>query len=578
MAEERVQRAAKNKKDSGIGDYYGLGVNPPSAPHTPFGSIADNTFTVDGQSYTLTEFYLENNAPPSDVWFTLTDADGDAINPLDTFYNYYFEISGSTGDTVQINPLSSTYASGRTTIPYTFTLQQLRDIGVMDSNNVLQSTFTFSVRLYISTTLGEPNAITGGETSIDVSLDEGVHKVFGIQTDGDGNISRQSQPLTITLDATAPVITVPTETVTNFNTDQEYSPPTPTVLDPRNSDYSGEVVITITDSDGDTVSAEDVTEEVGVYTVTYTAPADTSGNTPEPVIRTITVALPAEDDTASTDEDISVVIDVLANDTGLSAGTLAVSTQPSNGVAVVSSNTEISYTPNENFNGSDSFTYSYTTADGVYTATVNLTITPVNDAPTLSASATTTHTITTTKEIDLSTHFTDVEGDTLTFSVSNSDDSKALSSITLSTLTVTPLSDGTATLTLTVNDGTTSITQEYSITVNLPITVSSEITPTGISKTKTLTLTFSHTPTITYKRFESEATGTCDETGYASNSGTEETYTTPLQFTSENDNGDSICFKLTQTGKDTIYHSAQISNIDTTAPTLSNLSNIGDNT
>ena len=170
---ESQESRAENQEDSGIGDYYGLGVNPPFAPSTSFGSIVGNTFTVDGQSYTLTELYLENDGSISDVSFSITSAGGNAVNPDDIFDNYYFEMSGSTGDTIYIPSSSSTYSNGRTTIPYTFTLQQLRDLGVMDANNVLQSTFTFNVRLYTSTTLGEPHTISGTETSIDVSLVEG---------------------------------------------------------------------------------------------------------------------------------------------------------------------------------------------------------------------------------------------------------------------------------------------------------------------------------------------------------------------------------------------------------------------
>ena len=418
-------------------------------------------------------------------------------------------------------------------------------------------------------------ATSGVNTITFNTLSDGTYSCTITITDSADNTSDALSIPTFTIDTVAPVISVPEETTTTFSTLQDYSLPTATVSDSENSDYREEVVIVITNSAEDSVEAADVTDAIGVYTVTYSAPDDLAGNTPENVVREITVVSPAKDDTVSTDEDAVVEIDVLSNDLGLSSGLLSIATQPTNGTAALtSSGTKITYTPNENFNGSDSFTYSYTIGEDVYTATVNLTITPVNDAPIISASATTTHTITTITEIDLSTHFTDVDGDTLTFSVTNPDDSKATATISSSTLTITPLLDGAITLTITASDSVENIQQEYSITVELQITVSSALTPEGRSQTKTLTLTTSATA-ITYKRIESTATDTCDSSGYTANSDTEKTYSTPLQFTSEDDNGDRICFKLTQASKDTIYHSTLISDIDTTAPTLSSPTDIG---
>jgi len=111
---------------------------------------------------------------------------------------------------------------------------------------------------------------------------------------------------------------------------------------------------------------------------------------------TITVAgvndapLPT-DDTATTDEDTAVVIDVLQNDTdddgNLLPDAVAIDTAPANGTATVNTFTgTITYTPSLNFNGVDSFTYTITD-DGAplpaltSTATVTVTVNAVNDAP-----------------------------------------------------------------------------------------------------------------------------------------------------------------------------------------------------
>ncbi|WP_240923685.1 Ig-like domain-containing protein, partial [Psychromonas sp. SA13A] len=88
------------------------------------------------------------------------------------------------------------------------------------------------------------------------------------------------------------------------------------------------------------------------------------------------------DDTASTNEDAAIDIDVLANDTDTVDGTAAAIspvasvTQGSNGSVVVNADGTVKYTPNVNFNGTDSFTY--TNEEG-QEATVNVTVDAVND-------------------------------------------------------------------------------------------------------------------------------------------------------------------------------------------------------
>ena len=91
----------------------------------------------------------------------------------------------------------------------------------------------------------------------------------------------------------------------------------------------------------------------------------------------------AVNDAAATNEDTSVTIDVLANDSDIEgdALSLASATNGSNGTVTIVNNKAV-YTPNADFNGGDSF--SYTASDGhggSATGTVTVTINPVNDAP-----------------------------------------------------------------------------------------------------------------------------------------------------------------------------------------------------
>jgi hypothetical protein len=87
------------------------------------------------------------------------------------------------------------------------------------------------------------------------------------------------------------------------------------------------------------------------------------------------------DQEVSIDEDSSVVTDVLAGIEGDGAVIIDVS-QPSNGTATITPDQEIEYTPDEDFYGEDSFTYTVQTPEGgTATGTVTVTVRPKPDAP-----------------------------------------------------------------------------------------------------------------------------------------------------------------------------------------------------
>ncbi len=101
----------------------------------------------------------------------------------------------------------------------------------------------------------------------------------------------------------------------------------------------------------------------------------------------------AVNDAVTTNEDTAVTFNVLTNDSDADGDTLTVSgnTQPTYGtVTTVSPSGSATYTPNANRNGPDSFTYTVTDGTDSSTATVNITVTPVNDPPvSISGTATT---------------------------------------------------------------------------------------------------------------------------------------------------------------------------------------------
>ena len=93
----------------------------------------------------------------------------------------------------------------------------------------------------------------------------------------------------------------------------------------------------------------------------------------------------AVNDSATTAEDTAVSGNVLTNDTDADAGTTLTATlgaSPAHGTVALAADGSFTYTPNADFNGTDSFTY--TASDGTAAsnvATVTITVTGVNDAP-----------------------------------------------------------------------------------------------------------------------------------------------------------------------------------------------------
>jgi serine/threonine protein phosphatase PrpC len=92
----------------------------------------------------------------------------------------------------------------------------------------------------------------------------------------------------------------------------------------------------------------------------------------------------AVNDTAATDEDVAVVVTVLANDAGLrdTPLTVTIATAPASGTAVVTAGNAIQYTPALDANGVSTFAYQVADSDGqTSTAVVTVTVRPVNDGP-----------------------------------------------------------------------------------------------------------------------------------------------------------------------------------------------------
>ena len=96
----------------------------------------------------------------------------------------------------------------------------------------------------------------------------------------------------------------------------------------------------------------------------------------------------AVNDTFNTNEDTALNnINVLSNDSDIDGNALIIDsvTQASNGIVSINPDNTLNYIPNANYNGLDSFTYTVSDGQGAFsTATVNITVNPINDIPIVS--------------------------------------------------------------------------------------------------------------------------------------------------------------------------------------------------
>ena len=89
----------------------------------------------------------------------------------------------------------------------------------------------------------------------------------------------------------------------------------------------------------------------------------------------------AVDDEVATDEDRSVSIIVTVTDPDGDRLTVSLGTPPANGIAAVTTDRTVIYRPDVDFHGADSFAYWVSDGSITSTATVTVTVAPVNDAP-----------------------------------------------------------------------------------------------------------------------------------------------------------------------------------------------------
>ncbi|WP_140326870.1 Ig-like domain-containing protein, partial [Vibrio parahaemolyticus] len=153
----------------------------------------------------------------------------------------------------------------------------------------------------------------------------------------------------------------------------------------------------------------------GKETITFTAKDPSGESVSQTVNFTVAPVVDIEADSTNVVEDTPTIINVLGNDTFEGKDkvvSLDAENGPKNGTVIVNNDGTVTYTPNDNYVGKDTFTYIVTSGGVSESTTVEVNVTPVNDAPVAKDD------IATTQEdnavtIDVLPNDTDVDGDKL---------------------------------------------------------------------------------------------------------------------------------------------------------------------
>ncbi|NEZ60742.1 Ig-like domain-containing protein [Adonisia turfae] len=177
----------------------------------------------------------------------------------------------------------------------------------------------------------------------------------------------------------------------------------------------------------------------------------------------------ATDDIGTVEEDSQLILEVLSNDIDPDNDSLSLdSVLPGNNGTTTIIGNQVRYTPNANFNGTESFSYTVSDGNGGSdTATVSITVTGVNDAPAASDDTANTEQ-NTAVQVQALNNDTDIDDDNLTV-ISASQGTNGSTSVSNNQILYTPNADfvGTDSFTYEISDGNGGTSMA---TVNVSIT------------------------------------------------------------------------------------------------------------
>ncbi|HAV1352866.1 TPA: tandem-95 repeat protein, partial [Vibrio parahaemolyticus] len=208
----------------------------------------------------------------------------------------------------------------------------------------------------------------------------------------------------------------------------------------------------------------------GSETLTFTATDPSGESISQRMDFTVAPVADIVADKATVVEDTSTVIKVLGNDTFEGDGkvvSLDTNNGPANGTVSVNPDGSVTYTPNDNYQGTDSFTYIVTSGGVSESTTVSVDVTPVNDAPVAKDDTAITDEDTAVT-IDVLPNDNDIDGDKLSIQSASVPEAQGKVEIVDGKLVFTPAENfnGDAEITYTVTDGELTDAAKVTVTVN----------------------------------------------------------------------------------------------------------------
>ncbi|HAS6741195.1 TPA: tandem-95 repeat protein, partial [Vibrio parahaemolyticus] len=208
----------------------------------------------------------------------------------------------------------------------------------------------------------------------------------------------------------------------------------------------------------------------GKETITFTAKDPSGESVSQTVNFTVAPVADIVADKATVVEDTPTIIKVLGNDTFEDDGkvvSLDINNGPANGTVSVNPDGSVTYTPNDNYVGKDTFTYVVTSGGVSESTTVNVDVTPVNDAPVAKDDTAITDEDTPVT-IDVLPNDNDIDGDKLSIQSATVPEAQGKVEIVDGKLVFTPAENfnGHAEITYTVTDGELTDEAKVSVTVN----------------------------------------------------------------------------------------------------------------
>ncbi|MDF4976363.1 tandem-95 repeat protein, partial [Vibrio parahaemolyticus] len=208
----------------------------------------------------------------------------------------------------------------------------------------------------------------------------------------------------------------------------------------------------------------------GKETITFTAKDPSGESISQTVNFTVAPVADIVADSVTVVEDTPTIIKVLGNDTfegDDKVVSLDTNNGPANGTVSINPDGSVTYTPNDNYHGTDSFTYIVTSGGVSESTTVSVDVTPVNDAPVAKDDIATTQEDTAVT-IDVLSNDTDVDGDKLSIQSATVPEAQGKVEIVDGKLVFTPAENfnGQAEITYTVTDGQLTDEAKVTVTVN----------------------------------------------------------------------------------------------------------------